>query len=162
MSRIDQPILVGAEDPEYYAELLFKIWRNNPNRRLSDETLCSDISGVRGIDKNLSGRLRTLLDVVAAISLPTRGNVSATMACVKDHQGTLETQVYIAFNHEDDDAASSCPDHLRSIFDMLSQIPYKPLGTDGSPNDISKELDGSLTRVCRAIHNYSFRHSEVH
>ncbi|KAF8332391.1 uncharacterized protein EI90DRAFT_3154245 [Cantharellus anzutake] len=152
MSRIDQSTLtlVGTEDPKYYAELACRI----PNRRpLSDEKLCSDIQGV---DEQLSQRLRALLDAVADISLRKRGNVSATMASVMDNKGTLETQVYIAFNHEDDDAASSCSDHLRSVFDMLSQVPYKPHGVDSSPKDISKEPEGSLTEVCRAIHNYSF------
>jgi hypothetical protein len=53
----------------------------------------------------LAQRLQMLLDTVADISLCQRGNVSATMACLKDDKGTLETRLYIVFNHKDDEAA---------------------------------------------------------
>ncbi|KAF8324259.1 uncharacterized protein EI90DRAFT_2346388 [Cantharellus anzutake] len=154
MARIDQPILVDTEDPEYYAELLSETC---PNRcLLSNETLCSDIPGVQGVDDPSSRRLQTLLDVVADISLRKQGNASATMACIKANKGALETQVYIAFNHNDDGAASNCPVHLQSIFDRLSCVPYRPHVVAGSPKGISSELEGSLFEVCTAIHNYSF------
>ncbi|KAF8327194.1 uncharacterized protein EI90DRAFT_3018263 [Cantharellus anzutake] len=156
MPRISQPVLVGTEDPEYYAELLSKTYRLANRRLLSNETLCSDIPSIQDVDGSLSQCLRRILDVIADISLCKRGNVSATMACVKANKDALETQVYITFNHKNDGAASSCPIHLQSIFDMLSRVPYRSHGVDSSPKDISSELEGSLFEICRTIHNYSF------
>ena len=63
-----------------------------------------------------------------------RGNVSATMARLREDEGTLETKLYIVFNHEDE-AARRCPLHLQSIFAMLSQVPCKSAAIDGSPKD---------------------------
>ncbi len=152
MSGINQPISIGTEDPEYYAEFLRKTLRLANRRLPSNEHERSSPVGP------LAQRLQTLLDVVAEISLCQRGNASATMACLKDDKGTLETRLYIVFNHEDDEAARSCPQHLQFIFEMLRQVPYKPPSMDGSPNVIAKdsELENELIKVCRAIHNYSF------
>jgi hypothetical protein len=156
MFGTDQPISVGIEDPEYYAELLRNTHRL-ANRRLPfDEESCSDIPGIQNVDGPLAKRLQTLLDIVADISLCQRGNVSATMASLKDDKGTLQMQLYIIFNHEDDEAARSCSRHLQSIFAMLRKVPYKPPAMDGSPKVIGKELEDNLIEICRAIHNYSF------
>jgi hypothetical protein len=152
MSGIDQPISIGIEDPEYYAELFCKPIL--ANRRLpSDERSCPDVPSIQD---PLARRLQKLLDAVAHISLCQRGNVSATMACLKDDKGTLETRLYIVFNHEDDEAARRCPQHLQVIFNMLRQVPYKPPALDGSPKVISNELENDFIEICRAIHNYSF------
>ena len=82
-----------------------------------------------------------LLDAVADISLCQRGNVSATMASLKDVNGNLETQFFIVFNHNNDEAAHRCPEHLQAIFNMLRQVPYKPPATDGSRKIMSNELE---------------------
>jgi hypothetical protein len=76
------------------------------------------------------------------------------MACLKDDKGTLETRLYIVFNHEDDEAARRCPQHLQDIFNMLRQVPYKPSATDG-PKVIANVLEDDFIEICRAIHNYS-------
>jgi len=84
MSGINEPISIGTEEPEYYAELFCKTSRP-ANRRLPfDEQSCPDVPGIQGVDGPLARRLQTLLDAVAHISLIQRGNVSATMACLKD------------------------------------------------------------------------------
>jgi hypothetical protein len=152
MSGIDQPnqIFIGTEDPEYYAELFCKI------PRLLNRRVQPDISGSQGVDGLLSRRLQTLLDAVADISLCQRGNVSATMAYLKDINGSLETRLYIVFNHKNDEAAHRCPQHLQVIFNMLRQVPNKPPATDGSPKVMSNELENEFVDICRAIHNYSF------
>jgi hypothetical protein len=154
-SGINQPIFVGTEDPEYYAELLRKTPRLANRRLPSDERSLSNVprAGIQKVDGQC---LQTLLDAVADTSLCQRGNVSATMACIKDDKGTLEMQLYIVFNHEDDEAPRSCPRHLQSIFAMLRQVPYKPPAMDGSPKVIGEELEDNLIEICRAIHNYSF------
>jgi hypothetical protein len=156
MSGIDDLISIGIEDPEYYAELLSVTPRDVNRRLLSNEHPCPDVPGIHGVDAPLAERLQTLLDVVADISLCQKGNVSATMACIKQDKDALEIQLYIAFNHENDEAARSCPKHLQSIFGMLHQVPYQPPATDGSPKVIAKELEGKLFEICRAIHNYSY------
>jgi len=106
----------------------------------------------------LSRRLQTLLDVVADISLCQQRNVSATMARLMNDNGTLETRLYIVFNHEDDESARHCPEYLRlpSIFKMLRQVPYEPSTMDGSPKVIPEDLENDLIKICRTIHNYSF------
>jgi hypothetical protein len=154
MSGINQPISIGTEDPEYYAELFCKTSRLANRRLPSDERSCLDIPGIQSVDDLLSRRLQYLLDAVADISLCQRGNVSATMACLKDDKGTLETRLYIVFNHEDDEAARRCPQHLQDIFNMLRQVPYKPSATDG-PKVIANVLEDDFIEICRAIHNYS-------
>ena len=95
MSGADQLTLIDAEDPEYYAELLCKIPRPANRRLPSDGRSCPDICGIQKVDVALSRRLQTLLDAVADISLCQRGNVSATMASLKDNTGILETKLYI-------------------------------------------------------------------
>ena len=155
MSGINQPnqILIDTEDPEYYAELFCKIPRVvNPRVQSS----CPGVPGIQGVDGSLSRRIQTLLDAVADISLCRRGNVSATMACLKDDNGSLETRLYIVFNHENDEAARRCPEHLQVIFNMLRQVPYKPPPTGGSPKVMANELENDFVDICRAIHNYSF------
>jgi hypothetical protein len=153
MSGIDELISIGIEDPEYYAELLSVTPRDVSGRLLSDERPGPDIPGIHD---PIAQRLQTLLDVVAHISLCQKGNVSATLACIRQDKDALETQVYVTFNHEDDEAARSCPKHLQSIFGMLHQVPYRPSARDGSPKVIEGDLEGKLIEICRAIHNYSY------
>jgi hypothetical protein len=156
MSGTDQLISIDAEDPEYYADLLCKIFRTANRRLLSDGQFCPDIPGIQNVGIALSQRLQTLLDAVADISLCQRGNVSATMASLKDNAGALETQLYIVFNHENDESALRCRQHLQNIFNMLRQVPYRPPATDGSPKVITEELKSNHVEVCQAIHDYSF------
>ena len=155
MSGTNQPnqIFIGTEDPEYYAELFCKIPRlvNRPV-----QSSYRDVPGIQGVDDPLSRRLQTLLDAVADISLCQRGNVAATMACLKGVNGSLETRLFIGFNHNNDEASRRCPEHLQAIFDMLRQVPYKPPATDGSRKIMSNELEDDFVDICRAIHNYSF------
>jgi hypothetical protein len=155
MSGINQSnqIFIDREDPEYYAELFSKIPRL-VDRRL--QSSCPRVPGIQGVDGPLSQRLQTLLDAVADISLCQRGNVSATMASLKDVNGSLETQLFIVFNHNNDESAHYCPEHLQAIFNMLRQVPYKPPAADGSPKVMSNELKGDFVDICRVIHNYSF------
>jgi hypothetical protein len=160
MSGIDDRISIGIEDPGYYAELLSVTSRSvtsrDANRRLLSNDPCPDIPSIHDLDAPLAQRLQTLLDVVADISLCQKGNVSATMASIAPDKDALETQIYIAFNHKDDEAAHSCPNHLQSIFEMLHQIPYQPAAIDGSPMVIAEELEDKLVEICAAIHNYSY------
>ena len=142
MPGINQPITVGTADPEFYAELLRK------TTRLANTRLPS-------IDGPLTLR-QILLNAVADISLCQRGNVSATMACLKDNGGTLETQLYVVFNHQDDEAARSCPPHLESIFGMLHQIPCETTAMDDSSEDVPTEVVENFVKIVRAIHNFSF------
>jgi len=156
MSGTDQLISIYPEDPEYFADLLHEIPRT-PNRRLeSDGQSCPDVPGIQAVDVALTLRLQTLLDAIADISLRRRGNVSATMASLKDNAGTLETQLYIVFNHENDESAVNCRQHLQKIFNMLHLVPYRPPATDGSPKVIADELESSHIEFCKAIHDYSF------
>jgi hypothetical protein len=149
-------IQIDAKDPEYYAELLIKTSRLANRRIPSDERPCSTIPGIQNVDDPLARRLQSLLDALADISLRQRGNVSATMASLKDNGGTLETTLYIVFNNEDDEAARRCPKHLETIFSMLSKVPYTPPATGGSPKVISNSLEFQLVDFCTVIHNYSF------
>ena len=157
MSGFDEFIPIDVGDPEYYANLLNMTPRDTNWRLLSNEHPCPDhgVPSIHGIDALLAGRLQTL-DVVADISLCQRRNVSATIACIKKEKDTLETQLYIAFNHEDDEAARSCSEHLQSIFGMLHQVPYQPSASDSSLKVIAKDLEDKLIEICRAIHNYSY------
>jgi hypothetical protein len=149
-------ISINANDPGYYTELLRNTSRLANRRLPSDERPCPDIPGVQNVDGPLAQRLQTLLDVLADISLCQRGNVSATMTSLKDDGGTLESQLYIVFNHGDDEAAHHCRQHLESIFNILRQVPYEPPATDGSPKVIANSLENNFIEVCRAIHNHSF------
>ena len=155
------PIPIDAKDPEYYAELLknaerFKNISRLANRRLPrDQRPCSDIPRIQAVDDS-ARRLQTLLDVLAVISLCQRRNVSAVMASLKEDSGTLETRLYIVFNHENDEAAHCCPQHLETIFNMLREVPYIPPAIDGSPKVIEASLEINLIEICKAIHNYSF------
>jgi hypothetical protein len=154
MFGTDQLISFGPEEPEYYAELLSKIPRP-ANRRSSDGRYCPDIPGIQNFDVALSRRLQTLLDAVTDISLCRRGNVSATMASLKDNTGTLETRLYIVFNHEDE-SALRCNQHLQNIIEMLRRVTYRPPAMGGSPKVITNESEDELIEFCKAIHNYSF------
>ena len=151
MSGTDQLISIDAEDPKYYADLLRKIPRPADQRLPSDEQSGS----IHDVDFALTRHLQTLLDAVADISHCQRGNVSATMASLKYNTGTLEMQLYIVFNHENDGSALACPQHLQNIFNMLRQVPYRPPATDGSPKVIADELESNHIKICQAIHNYS-------
>ena len=151
----DQLISIGVGDPEYYAELLSKIPRPANRRLPSDEPSCPDVPGIQNVDFALSQRLQALLDAVADISLCQRGNVSATMASLKDNTGILETELYIVFNKYDE-SAHRCREHLQNIFNMLRQVPYMPPATGGSPKVIANELEDNYIEICQAIHNYSF------
>jgi len=91
MSGINEPISIGTEGPEYYAEIFCK------TSRLANRRLPSDEQSVQDVDGPLVRRLQTLLDAVADISLIQRGNVSATMACLKDDKGTLENAIVHCF-----------------------------------------------------------------
>ena len=146
-----QIISIHARDPEYYTELL----RNTS--RLANRHLPYNEQQDRDRDvDSLPDRHLTLLDVLANISLCQRGNVSATMASLKVNNGTLEIQLYIVFNHEDDEAAHHCSHHLETIFSMLRRVPYKPSAMDGSQKVMANSLETDLIEICRVIHNYSF------
>ena len=152
MSGTNQLISIDAEDPKYYAELLCKIARP-ANRRLPSD---GQSGGIQDVDIALTRRLQTLLDAIADISHCRRGNVSATMASLKDNTGTLETQLYIGFNHDKDRSALDCPQHLQNIFNMLRLVPYRPPALDGSQNVIADELESNHIEICQAIHDYSY------
>ena len=77
------------------------------------------------------------------------------MASLKDNRGTLETQLYIVFNHKNDKSAPDCPQHLQNIINILRQVPYRPLATGGSPKVIPRELESNHVEICQAIHDYS-------
>ena len=155
MSKINQPISIGTEDPEYYAELFMKASRPANWRLPSNKLSWPDVFGVQNVDDPQARRLQSLLDVVADVSLYKQGNVSATMACVKYHGGTLQTRLYIVFNHENDEAARRCPQHLISVFDMLHKVPYMPPAI-GSPKVFADASRDDFIEICKAIHNYSF------
>jgi hypothetical protein len=78
------------------------------------------------------------------------------MASLKDNAGTLETQLYIVFNHEHDESALRCSQHLQNIFSLLRRVPYRPPEMGGSPGVITNELEDDYIEICKAIHNYSF------
>jgi hypothetical protein len=148
---IKEPIFVNTEDPEYYSELLKNAHGLPPDERLRVGS-CSDVPLA------VNWRLQTLLDIVASISLCQQKNISATMASLKVNEvdkGTLETRLYIIFDHKDE-AFRSCARHLQSIFNMLRQVPYEPPSMEGSPVVVSDELKHNLIEICGAIHNYSF------
>jgi len=115
----------------------------------------SDIPGIQNVGPPLAQCPHTLLDAVANISQHERGDVSSTMASLKDSEGTLETRLYIVLNHEDDGAARRCCQHLEALFSMLRQVPYKPPAIDGS-KVITGDLKNKLIEFSCAIHNYSF------
>jgi hypothetical protein len=144
----------GTEDPEYYAELLGKIPRLAERRLSSDGQSCPDIPG-KNFDVALFRRLQTLLDAVADISLCRRGNVSATMASLTSDTDTLETKLYIVFNHENDESSLRCSEHLQNIFSLLRKVPHKPPAI-GSPKEVVNDLRDDHAEICKAIHNYSF------
>ena len=156
MSTTNQPISIGTEDPEYYTELLMKTSRLANQHLPSDEQSCPSLPIIQNINGPPTQHLQTLLDVVADISLCQQRNKSATMASLKNAKGTLEIQLYVAFNHENDEAASSCHQHLESIFGMLQKVPYRPSSMDGSSKDIALEFEDKSIEICRAIHNHSF------
>ena len=143
-----------SDDPEYYAELLHKSCRPTDRRQQTNQQACGNIL-IQNIDDELSKLLQTLLDVIADISIREHGNVSATMASVIREGDVLKTQLYIVFDHQNDDAAIMCRNHLETIFQMLHKIPYTP--TDrGAPKIMPKTSKESFIEICRVIHNYSF------
>ena len=156
MSWTDQPISIDIEDPEYYADLLFKIPRTANRRLSSDGQSFRNVPGIQKVDITVTRRLQALLDAVADISLFRRGNVSATMASIKDNAGTLETQLYIVFNHEGDESAGGCSQHLQNILTMLRKVKYIPPATGGSPKVIADVLEDGYIEICQAIHDYSY------
>jgi hypothetical protein len=146
------------DDPEYYAELLQKSSGPAGRRQQTNQQSCGNIPGIQNVDDELSKskRLRALLDAIADISIREHGNVSATMASVIRDGDVLKTQLYIVFNHENDDAAMNCGNHLESIFRMLRKVPYTP--TDrGSPKIMPDSLEEDFIEICAVIHNYSFK-----
>jgi hypothetical protein len=158
-----QPILIDANGPEYYAELLRNLntFRLGNQHLPPDERPDPDTLGIQGDDSALSQRLQTLLDALADISLHERGkNVAATMASLTDNRGTPETKLYIVFNRElGDDGNHDCRRHLETIFSKLREVPYEPPvpATDGSPKTtIAPSLETHLLDLCKVIHEYSF------
>ena len=113
------------DDPEYYAELLQKSSRPADRRQQTNQQSCGNIP-IQNVNDELSKRLRTLLNVIADISILEHGNVSATMASVIREGDVLKTQLYIVFNHQNDDAARNCENHLKTIFRMLHEVSYTP------------------------------------
>ncbi len=143
------------DDPEYYAELLQKSSRPADRRQPANQQSCGNIPAIQNVNDELSKRLRTLFDVIADISICEHGNVSATMASVIRDGNVLKTQLYIVFNHQNDDAAMNCGNHLETIFRMLREVPYTP--TDrGSPKFMPNTLKEDFIEICAVIHNYSF------
>jgi hypothetical protein len=72
MSGIDQPISMGTEDPEYYAELLRKTPRHANWCPPSDEQSCPDIPSIQDVNHDpFAWRIlvQTLLNAVADVSL---------------------------------------------------------------------------------------------
>jgi hypothetical protein len=57
---------------------------------------------------------------------------------------------------EDGEAAHHCPQHLQTIFNMLSQVPCEPHAADSSPKVVAESLGTYFIEICREIHNYSF------
>jgi hypothetical protein len=156
VSRGTNSILsIGPSDPAYYADL-FQNTTSLVDRRLPSDASCPIVPGIKAIDNKLTRRLQTLLDDIASISLCKKGNVSATMACLKYGHGTLKTQLYIVFNHQKDDSHRLCLQHLKSIFRTLKQVPYKTPEMDGSPQLIMADFKTEFFEICRVIHNYSF------
>ncbi len=156
--RMSEPIIFGTDHPEYYGELLMKTARPADRHVPSDKQPCPIISSIppEAIDGPLSQRLQTLLDVIADVSLCRRRNVAASVACLKGNKSGLETRLYIAFNHQHDNAARSCPSHLESIFEILHRVPYEPPAIDSSPKDIGPEFMRNIIEISTVIHNHSF------
>ena len=153
---MSQPTPLDGRSPEYYADLLKKPFRFADRHQSIDEQFYRDIPGIQGVDNPLSRRLQALLDVLAGISLDARGNVSATMASLKDNSGTLETKLYLVFNHDLGDKREGCRNHLEDVFNTLRGVPYELPTTDGSPKFIVDSLETHLIDFCQKIHNYSF------
>src|SRR5229473_1616328 len=149
-------ITFGTEAPEYYAELFWKTIRPADRRVQSDKQPCSNLPGIPLVDGPLSKRLQTLLDVIADISLCRRGNVAASMVCLKGNKSGLETRLYIVFNHQRDDAARSCPSHLDSVIEILRRVPYEPHEMGGSQKVIALKFRQNQVEICTVIHNHSF------
>lgn len=143
-----EPIVLTPDDPEYYAELLSKPSRPANRRQPSSQN-------IQNVDDELTKRLQTLLDVLAHISTCQHGNVSAMMASLIHDGGILKMRLYIVFNHENDDAATLCRNHLETIFQMLRQVTYTP-SDRGSPKLIAKTLKKDFFEICGAIHSDSF------
>ena len=149
---------IGSGDPEYFSELLMKTSRI-ADRRAQHEQHCPDIPGIHEVDYLLSQRLRSILDVIANISICSESNVSATMADLREDNGSLKTKIYIIFNRQTADEAARCQRYLKSVFDLLRRVPYRP-PADVSPKvldaDSLNESMVDLVDICRVLHNYSF------
>src|SRR5260370_27772946 len=156
MCEIKQPITFGTEHPEYYAELLRKTARPADGHVPYDKQPRPINPGIQAVDGPLSKRLQTLLDVIADISLCRRGNVAASMVCLKGNKSGLETRLYIVFNHQRDDAARSCPSHLDSVIEILRRVPYEPPEMGGSQKVITPKFRQNQVEICTVIHNHSF------
>jgi hypothetical protein len=143
------------DHPEYYAELLQRLSRHADRRQQTNQQSYGNIPGIQNVDDELSKRLQTLLDVIADISIYEHGNVSATMASVIRDDDVLKTHLYIIFNRQNDDAATTCKKHLETIFRMLRKVPYTPTGR-GPPKVMSNTLKEDFIKICAAIHDYSF------
>jgi len=132
-------------------------------RQQANQQSCGNIPGIQNVHDKLSKRLRTLLDAIADISTCEHGNVSATMASVIRDGDVLKTQLCIVFNHQNDDAAIICGNHLETIFRMLRKVPYPPTQADrGSPKIMPDSLEEDFIEICAVIHNYSFNIFKSH
>ena len=156
MSEADKFTSMKPEDPELYAELLSKIPRTTNRCQPSDGQSCPNVPGIQKLNFALSQHLQTLLNAIADISLCQQGNITATMASVKDNTSTLETQLYIVFNHQNDESVLACTQHLQNIINMLCQVPFASSATDSSLKVILRELESNQIEICQAIHDYSF------
>lgn len=156
MSRINHPISIGTDNPEYYTELL------NLTSCQSCDTNQHPLSNqssldVYGIHHDLvTKRLQTLLNAVANISLSQKGNISATMARLRHDNGAIDIKLYIAFNKVGNESAYLCEKHLETIFQMLCKVPYASPPIDGSPSVTQTKMKHDYIEICQAIHNYSF------
>jgi len=139
---------VGPGDPAYYTDLLKDI-----NVFVDRPPPFHEQSPLTIVDRTPT---QTLLDDLASISLRETRNASATMAHLKSCNDVIEMQLYIVFDHQNDDSHRRCCQHLKSIFTMLRGVPYKPPEAGGSPQIITDDLKTDLLEISRAIHNYSF------
>ena len=128
-----EPTVLTPDDPEL----------RRACQRPSNQQSCRNIPSLHNVD--LGKRLQTLLDVLTNIS----------MASLIHDCGILKTRLYIVFNHQNDDAARLCRNHLETIFQMLRQVAYTPTNR-GSQKLIPNTLRKDFFEICRVIHNYSF------
>jgi len=155
-SRMSRTITcIGPENPSYYSDILQNI-TSRVDRHSPSQRSCQTIPGIQNIDDTLTRRLQSVLDDIARISLCEKGNVSATMACLKQHDDVLQTQLYVVFNHQRDESHRLCRQHLETTFTMLRNIPYKPSEANNSPQLITNDLMPGLPEICKEIIKHSF------